>query len=34
MLASSVDWLIDATTLLHAPALVSLPEPLIEEVAA
>ena len=34
MLASSVDWLIDATTLFHAPALVSLPEPLIEEVAA
>jgi cytochrome c oxidase cbb3-type subunit 1 len=34
MLASSVDWLIDATTLLRTPEYVSILEPIIEEVAA
>jgi hypothetical protein len=34
MLASSLDWLIDAATLLGEPAHVSIPAPLQQEVAA
>jgi hypothetical protein len=34
MLASSLDWLIDATTLLRKPAPVLNPTPVLEEVTA